>query len=308
MFLCTFIPLLQAPKKDNPSNSEQFTDKNTLEKEKEMGVIITSDLQYSFELHEQRKLTIRIQNMGDYRQTLVKACFLSRKMESQLTLLSPMIDTLTVLKPGDEISYIFECRAKFLGLSKEMFLFIFQGFKVIRTFHLTVKAKQSAPERNFANNFNKNAPARQDVDEDNGYISGVRPCKPPAFIAVRSGFFKIPQQYWNLVLEALNNRSTKAEQEILVGEGIPCLMESLTIRNYRDRFHALLYLEEIAQNIYMQKYDMESAILTHCGEYLNLSVPGLAEKRPSLIIGDKAIISFKWDSSKCNIDLKLTEK
>ena len=290
--------------KKNPITLEPVrVDSAELEKEKEMGLIITKDLEFSLEIQEERELTIKIQNMGDYRQTLIKCCFLSKKAESQLTLISPKIDEQIILKPGDEVSYTFRCKVKFMGLSVEKFLFIFQGFKVIRSFRLLGKAKQTASGRKFTNCVNKNVPARQDVYDDSGYIHGIRPCKPPAFIAVRSGIFKIPQKYWNVVLEAENNRNSQAERQFLVGEEIPCLQQPLTMQNYRERFHSLLYLEEIAQTLCMQKYDIESVSLTHCGEYLSLCVPGLAEKRPSLIMGDKAIVCFKWDSSKGKINL-----
>lgn len=48
----------------------------------------------------------------------------------------------------------------------------------------------------------------------------------------------------------------------------------------------------------MQPYNIESTIMRRCGEYLVMQVPGLAEKRPSLLTGDRAIVSFKWDKSQ----------
>lgn len=301
----TIVPLSSNNKNvNNDSNvlRNDEVDKNEMGNEEEFGLIVTKNLELTLEMHQEREIEVKIENKGFQKQALVKCCFLSKKMESQLILLSPNINDRIVLQPGEEIAYKFLCKSKFLGLSREKFLFIFERAKVIRTFHIKVQPKQQNVHRgNFFNGGRKDIVARQDVHDDTGYIHGIRPCKAPNFIAVRSGIFKIPQICWSLVLDAENNRYNSAEREHLIGHGLPCLVDSLTMQNYRNKFHNLLYLEEISQNILMQRYDMESAILAHCGEFLSLTVPGLAEKRPSLIFGDKVIVSFKWDSSKGNI-------
>lgn len=72
---------------------------------------------------------------------------------------------------------------------------------------------------------------------------------------------------------------------------IPCLKEKLDENNYKQRFHALLYLEEISQLVNIRSYDMPRAHFRKHFDFLVLEVPGLAEKRPSLICGDTIIIS-----------------
>ncbi|XP_012278461.1 RNA helicase Mov10l1-like [Orussus abietinus] len=139
--------------------------------------------------------------------------------------------------------------------------------------------------------------SNQRQEDRSMYIPGVRPIKPPAFMAVKNGIFKVPQIFWNAVLNPLRDQETQVECEISVENAVPCLSNPLSFGNYKDRFHALLYLEEIGRTLDMQQYDINSAVMRHCGEYLVLSVPGLAEKRPSLLTGDRAIVSFKWDSS-----------
>lgn len=43
--------------------------------------------------------------------------------------------------------------------------------------------------------------------------------------------------------------------------------------------------------IVMIQFDMARSTLSPRGEYLSLIVPGLAEKRPSLMVGDTVLVS-----------------
>lgn len=51
--------------------------------------------------------------------------------------------------------------------------------------------------------------------------------------------------------------------------------------------HRLLWLEERQMQRDIRSFDIDNARLTPCGQgFLSLSVPGLAEKRPSVLRGD----------------------
>lgn len=71
-----------------------------------------------------------------------------------------------------------------------------------------------------------------------------------------------------------------------------CQLKNLT---YVSRFflkgrHALrrlLWLEEWQMQRDIRNFDIDNASLTPCGQgFMTLSVPGLAEKRPSVLRGD----------------------
>ncbi|XP_069689318.1 putative helicase mov-10-B.1 isoform X2 [Periplaneta americana] len=62
---------------------------------------------------------------------------------------------------------------------------------------------------------------------------------------------------------------------------------NLTKDVYAEYFHMLLYLDEYTATVKLQQYNMANVPLTIINEYrLQLEVPGLAEKRPSVLKGD----------------------
>ena len=67
-----------------------------------------------------------------------------------------------------------------------------------------------------------------------------------------------------------------------------CLVcaQDLSSANYVQRFDALLFLEEVQNEMEMQQFDMQSVRFAIRGPYLALDVPGIAEGRPSLLLGD----------------------
>ena len=71
----------------------------------------------------------------------------------------------------------------------------------------------------------------------------------------------------------------------------PLLDEDLSMHNYPEKWHCLMHLEEAALLHRMRQYEMSGVVLREAGsKFLSLDVPGLAEKRPSLMLGDTAII------------------
>lgn len=264
------------------------------------GIIIDNELKFNLNVGEESTLTVSIRNNGCYAHLLQNGSFMPQKTPSQLSLVSPT-NTSIIISPSDNVNYIFACKAKFIGTSEEMFTFDFKDFKIARIFHITVNAKNISQKINSASITQKNEKINlPNLNEliENTCIPGVKPIKGPQFIKVRSGVFKIPRYIWNIVLDTIHSKKSQTECEIAVGDQIPCLLKPLSFETYKERFHILLYLEEIAQTLALQKYDIESAIMRQCGDYLTLEVPGLAEKRPSLLVGDRAIVSFQWNSSQ----------
>ena len=76
---------------------------------------------------------------------------------------------------------------------------------------------------------------------------------------------------------------------------VPCLRDALNAANYAARFSALLHLEEMAEAEQVARHEMRGAALDRRGGYLALEVPGLAEMRPSLLMGDSALVQTSAD-------------
>ena len=73
----------------------------------------------------------------------------------------------------------------------------------------------------------------------------------------------------------------------------PLLNEDLCEYNYPEKWHTLLHVEEAFLLHRMRQYEMSNVILRDAGQFLSLDVPGLAEKRPSLMLGDTAVVQPK---------------
>ncbi|XP_062991081.1 RNA helicase Mov10l1 [Elgaria multicarinata webbii] len=70
----------------------------------------------------------------------------------------------------------------------------------------------------------------------------------------------------------------------------PHLGEGLSLANYKAIFSALLWLEEIHEEMELKDFSMCGVTLKKNGNYLVLEVPGVTEGRPPLCSGDKVIL------------------
>ena len=264
------------------------------------GIVISDDLNIDLNVQEEKNVTITIDNLSNATHILHRTFFMIKKSNSQLRLIEPSAPNIvSILNPSDKLTYVFKCTAKFIGTSKELFVFHFKDFEIGRIFNITVKPKIIRKKSYYKNNNTKTSYVL-DLNEWNEatYIPGIRPCRPPSFIRVRNVVYKVPKHYWDIISKCINERKSQTECKYDIENAVPCLLKRLSFESYKNRFHALLYLEEIAQIINMQQYNINSTVMRHCGEYLVMEVPGLAEKRPSLLVGDRAIVSFKWDNSQ----------
>ncbi|XP_025602817.2 probable RNA helicase armi [Athalia rosae] len=302
----SIVPIVQQAGKQPILNTQvsacDDSDQRGILKEEKYGVMITSNLTYDLQLLEKRDIIVEIKNNGQHKQTITNGLFLSKKSMSQLILVYPNINSTIELNPSESISYTFRCHAKFIGYSEEAFLFVFKHFRVRRMFRFNVSLKNSSRhEIKTDQSVKVNKLYKQTDKENSKYVVGVRPSLPPRFIAVRPGIFNIPQRLWDVVLRLQNEKKPLMESVMALEEMEPLLSSKLNFKNFKDRFHMLLYLESIGDSIEMQRYDMSGVFMRPTKEFLALKVPGLAEKRPSLVVGDKAIISFNWDDSQGNL-------
>lgn len=301
-------PLIQAPKKLITLTNNippSILDAELLRNK--YGIVIDDKLEFNLGIEEEGTLEVSIQNNASYAHLLQSGSFVPQKTPSQLSLESPIYTSIsTVINPSESVTYTFKCKPQFIGTSEEQFIFNFKDFKIARVFHININTKnisQVSQKFNSASIQQKREKfCLPDLNEliETTCIPGVRPSKPPAFVKIRNGIFKIPRYIWNTVYDIMQNKLSPTEREIAIGNQLPCLQKELSFETYKDRFHILLFLEEISLIIHIQRYNMKSAILRRCGDYLMLKVPGLAEKRPSLMVGDKVVVSFQCYSSKEN--------
>ncbi|CAG9818274.1 unnamed protein product [Phaedon cochleariae] len=99
----------------------------------------------------------------------------------------------------------------------------------------------------------------------------------------------IPSVYFRCIkfgLQEWHSMSTE-DHQILMELRRKVEPGNVTKENYREFWQAVLWLEEMGQTLGLQKYNMENVTLSlRGGGVLELVVPGLAEKRPSVIVGD----------------------
>ncbi|KPJ08684.1 putative RNA helicase armi [Papilio machaon] len=149
------------------------------------------------------------------------------------------------------------------------------------------------PYENYAN-------MRKIRKDDKSIVPGEKTIKPPAFVSVKLGSFAIPEKIWDVVLgdseQTIHSHDYSKILERLELY-LPCLSKQLEAQNYMDKWHTLLYMEEIQININMRSYDIPKVFLIRCQEYLCVEINGLAEKRPSLIIGDRVLVKDIWQNN-----------
>lgn len=68
--------------------------------------------------------------------------------------------------------------------------------------------------------------------------------------------------------------------------------------NYEEKFHTLLHLDEISGLLHIRQYDQDRTCFIPNREFLMLEVENLAERRPSIVLGEFVLfacsLTFKW--------------
>ncbi|KAK4883503.1 hypothetical protein RN001_006822 [Aquatica leii] len=101
--------------------------------------------------------------------------------------------------------------------------------------------------------------------------------------------YPLPKKYWKLIKMGLDTYETITSEEIIRLQELRSLIEPgyVTKDNYNDFFHIALWCDEMGAELMLQRYNMEQVTMKLLpNNILELDVPGLAEKRPSLVNGD----------------------
>uniref|UniRef100_A0A8C5A7M7 RNA helicase n=1 Tax=Gadus morhua TaxID=8049 RepID=A0A8C5A7M7_GADMO len=175
------------------------------------------------------------------------------------------------IAPGKRLSVVVGCTAKNTGGCSELLLLHFPSFTIGRRLNVVV----SRPEERLLQPSTSSSCALRLVSEELVCLwSPLRLTKRrlPNFL----GSYPVPQAVRECV---------EAKRDVLVVQ--PCLGEVLAASNMRARFDMLLWLEELQAEGELKEFSITAAVLRKGVQYLHLDIPGLAEGRPSLFVGDR---------------------
>ncbi|KAE8657845.1 putative RNA helicase SDE3 [Hibiscus syriacus] len=173
-----------------------------------------------------------------------------------------------MIQPGETLTLWLSCKSKEIGLHTTIVHFDVEGERLERVAFLLVEDKIShslASKKPYSRTQRKK---QFSVDE---YVTGSRPARAMGRGARNKlPWYDIPKD----IRELVENKQTPGY-----------IKAGLTRDNYAAYFKHLLILEERTCN-------MENINLKKKGKYLSLQVPGLAEKRPSLVHGDHIFVKI----------------
>lgn len=187
-----------------------------------------------------------------------------------------------VLRPGQTLTIWLSCKTKEIGLHTAAVHFSVGDETIERLVFVLAEDKisQSLSSIKPFYRARKKKPAVVDVlSADGAFVTGSRPYKPSNRGRMhRLPEFRVPVHIRDMV----NNKQIPDP----VNEG-------LTKENYGPFFQTLLNMEEIKMEEDMRAYDMECVTMkSKKNQLLSLEVPGLAEKRPSLVKGDYIFVKL----------------
>ncbi|KAH0658561.1 hypothetical protein KY289_027309 [Solanum tuberosum] len=176
-----------------------------------------------------------------------------------------------MLQPGRPLTVWLTCKPKEIGLHTSAVHFSVGDDNIERLVFVLAEDKVSqsmTSSRPFHRNRRKKAPA-----VDVGFVGGSRPMRD-SYSIFRHKLLSYP------IPRDVREMIEKKRFPDVIGEG-------LRRDNYVAYFRTLLAIEEIKMEEDMRDYDMESVTMKRRGpHFLSLHVPGLAERRPSLVDGD----------------------
>ncbi|KZS94817.1 P-loop containing nucleoside triphosphate hydrolase protein, partial [Sistotremastrum niveocremeum HHB9708] len=179
-----------------------------------------------------------------------------------------------------------------LGTFEDELELQFKNLLTSSTFHITRPVQAVHVNKADYESFQTNTPyvkkPRRPRTNDHDVVPGVRPpfLNSGALVPDR----KLPQA---LIPEELSNALTQAlDNNLSFTKAARMFMPRiLSLRTYASYFQTLLHLEEEQAARDIEHYNMEDVTMTPMRSYYYLAVNGLLERRPSVIRGDRFIVT-----------------
>ncbi|XP_033018750.1 RNA helicase Mov10l1 [Lacerta agilis] len=184
------------------------------------------------------------------------------------------------LPSGKKISIVVTCTAKNPGRCKDLLLLCFSDCVIGRYVEATIETEEElliAATQPFSQ---RKRQITSDSHNDRATIilpelKRISRRQLPSFLPQ----YPIPDRLRSCV---------EKKMDILIFQ--PSLGEALSLANYKANFSALLWLEEIYEEMEIKELSMCGVTLEKNGNLLVLRVPGVIEGRPSLCRGDRVIL------------------
>lgn len=301
---------------DGPPHSNYLTD---LLRDKE-GIVISGISDFGrLSMNEHKSLTMWIRNNGNHPQTLLEIQLHTENEQFQVDSLKLIKEFMASSKgasgSSEEIkgkllllptmaAYVnISCHTKHIGNHKVLLVFKFDKFRIARNLTVTViDPYQDYLPQNMSISSKEGEDGKllphqqqqhmafsrfQETSTSDWIIPGeqIQRFTKKLRLPNKLGQYRVPKELRDAVIEC----------EDLV-DIFPNIPETLCYENYTSKFSILLHLEEIQMMIDIRQFDLERVCLKHAGEYLALKVPGLAEGRPSVLVGDKVYASAPGES------------
>ncbi|KAI8039036.1 probable RNA helicase armi [Drosophila gunungcola] len=259
------------------------------------------------ELWQKHTISLKLSNNLN-RMIRLEGIVVSNDSESQLSVKEPL-EPMDI-ECGGEKTIVFEIHTQFMGEANEKYELNFGRFKVKRSFTVIVcetKEEAAEAERRVIAAESLMATGRTIHQRSRFYanqvwcnkmdvVPGEYVVTKRRFLALRLGFFEVPEKLRKLYL------TVERRQELcdILEQHYSSIKEPLDFRNYVQRWGLFLHLEEIECFVSFRNFDRDRAHFQRDGEFLSLQIENLAERRPSLVVGDVVRAINPW----ANVDSK----
>ncbi|KAF9057246.1 P-loop containing nucleoside triphosphate hydrolase protein [Panaeolus papilionaceus] len=202
--------------------------------------------------------------------------------------LTPSLATITNLRP---LRFQLTFRNSFVGRYEDRLELTFEDARLKQTFVIVRVLRAVVGDQTLHQELQPRAPyiprtrTKRQVVADADVVPGE---KPPAQTVIQY-IGRLPKadtpEYLKRVLDNDTLSTGRTLQE--VQKMMPASFDSAS---YGRWFKLLLWVEEHKAERDLERYDIPNATLTRHNRYYYLVVPGLAEKRPSVLIGDRILV------------------